>query len=71
MTRLRRHRLDAAQGRGTMAYAARSGPMLHPSRGGDGRPHEAHAQAQLELQGRHPEARPTQAGGGGHEIAAK
>ena len=23
MTRLRRHRLDAAQGRGTMAYAAR------------------------------------------------
>ena len=32
MTRLRLHRLDAAQGRGTMAYAARSGPMLHPSR---------------------------------------
>ena len=38
MTRLRLHRLDAAQGRGTMAYAARSGPMLHPSRGRGGRP---------------------------------
>jgi hypothetical protein len=31
------------------------GPMLHPSRGGGGRPHEGHAQAQLELQGRRPE----------------
>ena len=39
-------------------YAARSGPMLHLSRGGDGRPHVGHAQARLELQGRHPEARP-------------
>ena len=26
-----------------MADAALSGPMLHPSRGGDGRPHEGHA----------------------------
>jgi hypothetical protein len=41
-----------------VAYAARSGPMLHLSRGGDGRPYEGHAQARLELQGRHPEARP-------------
>jgi hypothetical protein len=31
---------------------------LHPSRGGGGRPHQGHAQAQLELLGRHPEARP-------------
>ena len=29
--------------------------MLHPSRGGGDRPHEGHAQAQLELQGRRPE----------------
>ena len=28
---------------------------LHPSRGGGGRPHEGDAQAQRELQGRHPE----------------
>jgi hypothetical protein len=32
--------------------------MLHPSRGGGSRTHQGHAQAQLELQGRHPEARP-------------
>ena len=59
MTGLCRHRLDVAQWRGTMTHATRSAPMLHPSRGGGGgRPHEGHAQAQLELQGRHPEARP-------------
>jgi hypothetical protein len=46
------------QRRGMVTHAARSGPMLHSSRGGDGRPHEGHAQAELELQGRHPEARP-------------
>ena len=52
----------------------RGGPTvkLHPSRGGGGRPHEGHAQAQLELQGSHPEARPnSRRGGGGHEVAAK
>jgi hypothetical protein len=32
--------------------------MLHPIRGGGGRPHEGDTQAQLELQRRHPEARP-------------
>ncbi len=33
------------QRRGTVAYAARSRPVLHPGRGGGGRPHEGHAQA--------------------------
>src|ERR1700733_4453790 len=56
MTGLRHDRLDVAQGRGTMADAAWSGPMLHPSRGGGSRPHQGDAQAQGELQGRHPEA---------------
>ena len=40
-----------------MADAARSEPMLHPSRGGGGRPHEGHAQARRELQRSYLEAR--------------
>ena len=32
--------------------------MIYPCRGGGGRPHQGHAQAQLQPQGRHPEARP-------------
>jgi hypothetical protein len=47
------------QGRGTVAHATRSGPMLHPSRGGGDRPHEDHAQARGELQPRHLAARRT------------
>jgi hypothetical protein len=37
----RRHRLDVAQERGTMAYAARSGQMLHSGQGSGGRPVKA------------------------------
>jgi hypothetical protein len=40
----------------TVAHAARSGPMLHPSRGGCGRPHAGHAQGWRELQPSHPAA---------------
>jgi hypothetical protein len=40
-----------------MADAARSEPMLHPSRGGGGRPPEGRAQARRELQRSHLEAR--------------
>jgi hypothetical protein len=40
-----------------MADAPRSEPMLHPSRGGGGRPHEGHAQARRELQRSYLEAR--------------
>ena len=57
MTGLWRRRLDIAQGRGTVTHAARSGPMLRPSRGGGGRPHEGPAQARRELQRSHLEAR--------------
>ena len=57
MTRLRRHRLDAAQGRSTVAYAARSGPMLQPSRD-DGRRAQGSARPGRKLEGRYP------AGGG-------
>ena len=41
------------------AHAARSGPMLHPSRGGRGRPHEGHARAGREPQPGHLAARRT------------
>ena len=51
-------RLDAAQGRDTVAHATWAEPVLHRSRGGGGRSHEGHAEARRELQGRHPEARP-------------
>jgi hypothetical protein len=46
-----------SQGRSAVAHAARAGPMLHPSRGGRGRPHEGHAQAFRELQRSHLAAR--------------
>jgi hypothetical protein len=49
----------------TAADVTRAGPMLHPSRGGGGRPHQGHAQTQRELQGPHPQARRTVGGADG------
>ena len=46
------------KGAARVAHASQAGQMLHPSRGGGSRPHQGHAQAQLEVHGRHPEARP-------------